>query len=649
MMKNILSILFIAVICDLPAQTYFLNGDAEAIGNDCYQLTSTAPNENGTVWYADQINLEEPFDLQFLMNFGNLDGTGADGICFVLQTVGTNAIGTQGGGMGYLNFGTSLGIEFDTWQNGEYNDPAEDHIAIHTNGNIDHNTAGNIAGPVQADALNINIENGEEHVVRIVWNPLDQIIQVYFDCIFRVSGSIDLINEIFGGNNLVYWGFTAATGGSFNNQIVCLQESILNQTENLTICTGASAQLIAGSSSDGIYSWSPEAFLDDPQSGSPFTNAPVSTQYTVAFNDLCGVPTELIFNVNVEDLEVTVSGEDIINCLNESSTVDAQLNLDLDALFTWSLNNQTINEGLNIDGFNATEGGTYLVEVNVQDQCFAETTFEIETDFSTYASNAGNDAVLNCFDETVTLAGSYDGNDGVVLWTQNGNPVAGGGQNTIQTSNEGNYTFVVVHPISGCASQDEVVVSADFTTPVVTAGIQDSLTCVFPTVEIQNVEINSLNNTSVQWTTDDGTLAGNANIVNAFVSAPGTYTITVQDELTGCTDNTTIFIGTASSYNVDLSSLTFPNIITSNGDSKNERWLPFLRNEPSADISSIFEEYKLVIYNRWGKIIFESDSYISAFNGNDLEEGVYYYTFKYSTNCDNGRNDHLAGYINLVR
>lgn len=648
-MKRLLLLLIALWTYELRAQTYFLNGDAQAIGDDCYQLTGLSTYENGTVWYADQINLNEPFDLQFLMNFGDLDGTGADGICFVIQTVGTNAIGTEGGGMGYLNFGTSLGIEFDTWQNSNYSDPVEDHIAIQINGNIDHNTVDNIAGPVQADALDPNIEDGEDHIVRVVWNPADQIMQVYFDCVFRTSGNIDLINEIFGGNNLVYWGFTAATGGSYNNQVVCLQESIINQTENHTICTGASVQLVAGASSDGIYDWSPQTFLDDPQSGSPFTNTPISTQYTVSFNDLCGVPTELTFNVTVQDLEVTVSGEDIINCLNETSSVDAQLNMDLDGIFSWSMNNQTLSEGLNLDGFSAAEGGVYVVEVNVQEECFAETTFEIETDFTVYESDAGNDQVINCLNETVTLAGNYDGNDGIVLWTLNGNPVPGGNQNTIQTSNEGNYAFVVIHPVSGCAVQDEVVVTSDFSTPVVTAGPQDSLTCVFPAIEIQNIEINSSNNTNVQWTTGDGVLAGNVNVLNAFVSAPGTYTITVQDEVTGCTDQVSVFIGTAATFNVDLSSLTFPNIITANGDSKNERWLPFLFSEPSADISSIFEVFELKIMNRWGKVIFETDSYISAFNGNDLEEGVYYYTFRYSTNCDNGRNDHLAGYINLVR
>jgi|688.fasta_scaffold32644_2 hypothetical protein len=645
-------LLFLALLIwngSLKSQTYFLNGDAEAIGNDCYQLTGLATTENGTVWYADQINLEEPFDLQFLMNFGNLDATGADGICFVLQTVGTSAIGVDGGGMGYLNFGTSLGIEFDTWQNGEYSDIFEDHIAIQINGNISHNSASNISGPVQADALDANIEDGDDHVVRIVWNPDDQIIQIYFDCVFRLSGTIDMVNEIFGGNNLVYWGFTAATGGSFNNQTVCLQENILNQTENLTICTGASIPLVAGSSIDGIYTWTPETYLDDPESGAPICNAPVSTQYSVSFNDLCNVPTTLNFNVNVEDLEVSVSAPGVINCINESTDINTQLNLNLDGNYTWSLNDAPVANGNNLDTFTADEPGQYSVEVNVQDVCFAETNFEITSDFTVFTADAGPDLALNCFNEQVTLNGNYNGNNGIVIWLLNGIPVSEGNQNTVTTDEPGTYTFNVAHPVSGCASQDEVQITSDYSTPSVSAGPQDSLTCIFPTVQIQNIQIDSENEFNVSWTTGDGTIAGNPANANTFVSSAGTYTITVQDAVSGCSDQTSVNVGTAASYDVDLSSLTFPNIITANGDSKNERWLPFLPGEPSTDLNSIFEVFALTVYNRWGKVIFESNSYISAFNGNELEEGVYYYTLQYSTNCDNGKSGEIAGYVQLVR
>ena len=77
---------------------YFLNGTAAATGEDCYELTSAINAQTGSVWYADQVDLSQPLDLQFTINLGSFDFSGADGICFVMQTVGTDALGESGGG-----------------------------------------------------------------------------------------------------------------------------------------------------------------------------------------------------------------------------------------------------------------------------------------------------------------------------------------------------------------------------------------------------------------------------------------------------------------------------------------------------------------------------------------------------------------------
>jgi hypothetical protein len=50
---------------------------------------------------------------------GAHDGTdyGADGITFTIQGVGDTALGGGGGGLGYLGIGSSVAVEFDTWNN----------------------------------------------------------------------------------------------------------------------------------------------------------------------------------------------------------------------------------------------------------------------------------------------------------------------------------------------------------------------------------------------------------------------------------------------------------------------------------------------------------------------------------------------------
>ena len=649
MKRLVLTISFIVCFGLCESQTYFLNGSAQSIGDDCYQLTQTSTNQNGTVWYGNQINLTEPFDLQFTMNFGTLDANGADGICFVLQTVGTAAIGQSGGGMGYLNFGTSLGIEFDTWQNAEYGDPTYDHIAIEKNGDINHNGIGNIAGPVQADPLDVNIEDGENHVARIVWNPSDHILHVYFDCVFRLSGEVDLINEIFNGQELVYWGFTAATGGSWNDQTVCLQENILNVGQHISLCNGGSVLLQAGSSIDGVYNWTPSTFLDDPLSASPMASPPSNATYQVSFTDLCNQPVELTFNLDVSPLVVNVSPLQQITCTHPNSTINALINFNTEANYTWSLDGNTIIAADGLSSFTTNQPGDYLVAVNAMNGCIASNAFTILSNFSVVNVSAGEDLQIDCNNASVYINATSSGNNGAISWTQNGNAITGANALQLHAAEPGIYSISIEHIVSGCLESDSVVVTSDFSAPSITTGDQDSLTCVFPIVAIRNVNVVSTHDYSVQWTTIEGTITGGAASLTPTVSEESQYQITATDNETGCTSIEVIFIGESADFQVDLSSLVFPNIITPNGDSKNDLWHPFLQNNSHADLSNVFSDYHLKIFNRWGTMIFETKKFNSSWNGGEESNGVYYYLLQFKTNCDNGKTGNVEGHVQLLR
>jgi hypothetical protein len=198
---------------------YALNG--AAIGTNpgipnatCFSLTPPSGlHQAGSVWSNTQVDLNQNFVVSAKLWFGSLDADGADGIAFMLQRAGTSALGVTGGGIGYYQIpGPSLVVEFDTWTNVEpwftTGDPWADHIGFMKNADVFHNGPNALAPPV---AFPVNIEDGQWHDAVFTWNATTKTLTVQFlGNTYTYTG--DIVNTIFGGNSMVYWGFTAATG-----------------------------------------------------------------------------------------------------------------------------------------------------------------------------------------------------------------------------------------------------------------------------------------------------------------------------------------------------------------------------------------------------------------------------------------------------
>lgn len=227
-MKRLVYILILTVSFFFSEAQYSINGSASLNSCHCYTLTQNVGSQFGAVWNNNKINLNQSFDFTFQVFLGCVDGNGADGIAFVLQnsstTIGTT--GNGGGSMGYYGITPAVGVTLDTYQNGSPdNDPYYDHIAIQLNGNTDHNSVNTITPLAAISATGNNVEDCQNHLLRIVWNAVTKNMAVYFDNVLRVSATNDFVNNVFGGNSLVYWGFTGATGGLSNLQQFCTQLS----------------------------------------------------------------------------------------------------------------------------------------------------------------------------------------------------------------------------------------------------------------------------------------------------------------------------------------------------------------------------------------------------------------------------------------
>jgi gliding motility-associated-like protein len=367
-------VFFLLAVMLLPfvsmGQGYNLVGNSTQAAGDCFILTQPIPWQNGAIWYDEAININEPFNLQFTASFGTLDAAGADGMVFVMQQVGNDVIGVPGGGMGFEGFSPSLGVEFDSFQNVGFGDPAFDHMAISTNGNPNHNLPANLAGPVAISPTSDNVEDGQDYIIDISWDPAINQFTVSVNCEVRLQINISLQFAVFPGNPEVFWGFTGATGGEFNEQRICLDPFILGLPETFEGCVNEPVQLEAPPAGFGTVSWEPAEFLDDPTSFSPIATVDEDTEFTLTFEDLCG-------NVQTQETMVVVSdptvdlGADISGCEGDEIVLSAMGDYDE---INWSDDSEE-------NTLDITESGTYWADV-VLGVCQASDTVEVEINSS---------------------------------------------------------------------------------------------------------------------------------------------------------------------------------------------------------------------------------------------------------------------------
>ena len=671
-------VLFLLPPVNVMAQgdpVYYLNGTATVTGEDCYQLTPAINTQTGSVWYADQVDLSQPLDLQFTLNLGSADGNGADGICFVMQTVGTDALGESGGGLGFLgvDFQPAFAVEFDTWQNADYGDPIQDHIAMVSNGSVDHNASTAIAGPVLADEFGGNIEDGQDHDGRVTWDPETQIVRVYFDCELRLEGSIDLIDTIFQGQNQVYFGFTASTGGAFNVQTVCLSANILGSAEQGFVCPEAEFQLNVPSP-DGQATWEPADYLSDASVASPICTPPGGLEdplvYIATYTDQCGVAVVDTIQLTVEDMTASVTGLSDLTCLLQEVSLVGSSNFPGPLVYEWIGPAGAISANNALATISQPGDFTFLVSYS-DGLCQAEAPFTVPLDTVTFSGDFPETGYLTCYETTFPLiAESLSNPSAMVSWSTANGSILGAGSATTAAAG-GTYTATVTNPENGCETEFDVEVSEANSPPDIDGGSVDPLTCLNPGQPVIGAGVEAYDpfasgnlTPNVSWTNaDNGTTMGVSPSNGSFgpiISAAGSYQMVVEWQETGCADSITIAVVEGEDFGVDISSLKFPNILTANNDGKNDSWYPFLEDMPDMEALGVLTNYALRVYNRWGQVVFTNAGggfssgtpirwYGNGNGGDPLASGAYWYVVDYTSTCGDSQSGTAEGMIEIIR
>ena len=199
-----------------------INGNAAQVGN-VLRVTPSTFSQAGSAFSTSTVSLasDASFSTYFQFRFTNPGGAcdgqgcGADGLVFVVQTVGNN-VGGLGGGIGYAGINNSVGIEFDTWNNGGIDANSSNHVGIDVNGSV--------SSLVLTEVTEADMNNGAVWNVWIDYNGATNLLEVRLSqAAARPAAAIlsltrNLANDL--GTPNAFVGFTSGTGAAFANHDV---------------------------------------------------------------------------------------------------------------------------------------------------------------------------------------------------------------------------------------------------------------------------------------------------------------------------------------------------------------------------------------------------------------------------------------------
>ncbi len=329
-------------------------------------------------------------------------------------------------------------------------------------------------------------------------------------------------------------------------------------------------------------------------------------------------------------------------------------------------------------------GGTYSVIVTSSKNC-KDTMDAVVTEFQNPVVDLGDD-IVRCEGDVVTLNSNVVAPGNQYLWS------TGSNQNNIVVANTGNYSLIVTDA-NNCVDHDTINVKFNKMPVVNLMNGKDSVSIC----EGQSILIDAGNaNMNYQWSNGEktqGIIAGSSSwyqvIVNNFnckdtdrvyvnvIDLPqtlfdqnqklvycfeeekngvnirgtftpnnaykylwndgssaaqiiankgGTYSLTITQDVCSVSDKITLVDYCESSFFV-------PNAITLNGDQNNA----IFKAE-----GKYIDNFEMLVFNRWGELIFSSKDmnvgWNGTYNGHTVQQDVYVYKITYSTNKENAKD-----------
>lgn len=638
-MPKLLSVFIFGIAVLIPFNSfsqYILNGNATQESCNCYVLTQPVQTQIGSVWQSKKINLNKTFDFNFNVFLGCITN-GADGIVFILQPNNTS-IGAFGQGLGFEGIVPSVGVSLDTYQNLPY-DPVYDHISIQQNGVIDHSN--DLAGPIPASSTSNNIKDCAWHILRIKWDPATQTLSTYFDGIFRLSTKTNLVADIFKNDPMVYWGFSGATGGSFNLQKFC---TALNPVYNTNLVN------------DAICLGSPVVFTDNSTSFTTIKNF----YWDFGDGNTSTVPNPPPHNYSqsgIYQVKHIITGED--GCVSQPFTKTISIGDKPEVSFnifdTCENTAPRINLNVKVNVGNVAQWKWYLDGIPFSNSQNPDLTKLAPGKHSMKLSAVSD---IGCASDFYNFGFTIKNNPEVDFTGENGcsnTPVLFSARQTdfFTTVNKWQWDFGDHGYSTGKKVQHIYMDSSNYPVKLTATASNGCSATVLKNIFINSVKANAGNDTIVlpntvfqlhgsggsiySWM--PGTGLSNPDILSPMgnITDDITYHLTVKT-VEGCTDTASVKVVVFKGSDIYV-----PNAFTPNNDGLNDVLKPYFIGIKSLDFFSI--------YDRWGKKVFSTNEMNKGWdgysNGKISETSTYVWVLKATDVV--GRVYNLKGSFTLIK
>jgi len=256
--------------------------------------------------------------------------------------------------------------------------------------------------------------------------------------------------------------------------------------------------------------------------------------YTFSAADETGVCTDSETLVVTEDFaaptEVTVAGDVFISCTEPTGTVSGTVSDDATS-FEWTdFNGNVVSTELSFD-VDVTGINTYTLTAYLDNGCSTSASVQVIPNLNPPTAVATGGGEITCSNLEVSLDGSGSSSVSSYEWlTASGTLV--GEEAMITVSAPGTYTLMVTAN-NGCTASTEIEVAQSTDLPVADAGEGGTITCDVSSVTLD--ASGSADNVSYSWTDSDGNEL--TTDVSFETSTAGTYTLTVTDSTTGCSNS----------------------------------------------------------------------------------------------------------------